>query len=67
MGFPGDSVVKNPPANAGDAGLIPDPRRSPTPIQWDPTIHGITCGAQGATTEALGPRALALQQEKSWQ
>ena len=23
MGFPGDSVVKNPPANAGDTGLIP--------------------------------------------
>ncbi|KAI4551670.1 hypothetical protein MJT46_017922 [Ovis ammon polii x Ovis aries] len=24
-GFPGGSVVKNPPANAGDTGLIPDP------------------------------------------
>ena len=23
MGFPGGSVVKHPPANAGDAGLIP--------------------------------------------
>jgi len=23
LGFPGGSVVKNPPANAGDAGLIP--------------------------------------------
>ena len=23
MGFPGSSVVKNPPANAGDANLIP--------------------------------------------
>ena len=29
MGFPGDSVVKNPPANAGDTGLIPGPGRSP--------------------------------------
>ena len=27
-GFPGGSVVKNPPANAGDMGLIPGPRRS---------------------------------------
>ena len=27
-GFPGDSVVKNPPANAEDMGLIPDLRRS---------------------------------------
>ena len=24
MGFPGGSVVKNPPANAGDMGSIPD-------------------------------------------
>ena len=28
MGFPGDSVVKNLSANAGDAGLIPGSRRS---------------------------------------
>ena len=31
-GFPGGPVVKNPPANAGnarDAGLIPGPGRSP--------------------------------------
>ena len=27
-GFPGGSVVKNPPANAGDMGLIPGPGRS---------------------------------------
>ena len=27
-GFPGGSVVKNPPANAGDTGSIPDPGRS---------------------------------------
>ena len=26
--FPGGSVVKNPPANAGDSGLIPGPGRS---------------------------------------
>ena len=25
QGFPGGSVVKNPPANAGDTGSIPDP------------------------------------------
>ena len=28
-GFPGDSVVKNLPANAGDMGLIPGSGRSP--------------------------------------
>ena len=29
MDFPGGSVVKNLPANAGDAGLIPTSGRSP--------------------------------------
>ena len=29
LDFPGGSVVKNPPANAGDTGLIPEPGRSP--------------------------------------
>ena len=29
MGFPGGFVVKNPPANAGDVGLIPGSGRSP--------------------------------------
>ena len=30
-GFPGGSVVKNLPANAGDTALIPDPGRSHMP------------------------------------
>ena len=39
MGFPGGSVVKNPPANAGDLGLIPGSGRSPggrngNPLQY---------------------------------
>ena len=29
IGFPGGSVVKNPPANAGDTGSIPELGRSP--------------------------------------
>ena len=38
-GFPGGSVVKNPPANAGDAGLISGSGRFPeggngTPVQY---------------------------------
>ena len=38
-GFHGDSVVNNPPANAGDAGLIPGLERSPgeghgSPLQY---------------------------------
>ena len=39
LGFPGDSVVKNPPANAGDTGLILGLGRSPgegngNPVQY---------------------------------
>ena len=39
LGFPGDSVVQNPPANAGDVGSIPGSRRSPgegngNPLQY---------------------------------
>ena len=39
MGFPGASVVKNPPANAGDVGSIPGLGRSPgegngNPLQY---------------------------------
>ena len=30
-GFPGASVVKNPPANAGDTSWMPDPGRSHMP------------------------------------
>ena len=30
-GFPGGTVVKNPPANAGDVGLCPGPGRSHMP------------------------------------
>ena len=31
LGFPGGTVVKNPPANAGDVGLIPGLGRSHMP------------------------------------
>ena len=33
-GFPGGSVLKNPPANAGDAGLKPGPGRPRRPVLW---------------------------------
>ena len=33
--FPGGSVVKNPPANAGATGSIPDPGRSYMPWLWE--------------------------------
>ena len=37
MGFPGSSVAKNPPANAGDAGLIPGSGRSPAKGNGNPS------------------------------
>ena len=42
MGFPSDSVVKNPPVNGGDMGLIHVWRRKwhPTPIFLPGKYHG---------------------------
>ena len=34
--FPGDTVVKNPPANAGDTGLSPGPVREDAAEQLSP-------------------------------
>ena len=39
MSFPGGSVVKNPPANAGDTGLIPGLERSPGEGNGNPLQH----------------------------
>ena len=36
-GFPGGSMVKNLPLNAGDAGSIPGSGRSPGEGKWHPT------------------------------
>ena len=37
LGFPGGSVIKNPPANAGDADLIPGLGRFPWRWKWQST------------------------------
>ena len=57
VGFPGDSVVKNPPVNAGDVGSTPGSGRSPgegmathsSILAWEiprteerATVHGVT-------------------------
>ena len=39
MGVPGGSVVKNPPANAGDIGSIPRSGRSPGEGNDNPLQH----------------------------
>ena len=51
QGFQGSSVVKNPPANAGDLGSIPEPGRSPGEGNgWHPTpvfLSGKSHGRRG--------------------
>ena len=39
LGFPGGSVVKNPPANAGDAGLFPTLGSTPGVGNGNPLQH----------------------------
>ena len=38
-GFPGGTVVKNPPASVGDAGLIPGSGRSPKKGNGNPLLY----------------------------
>ena len=54
LGFPGGSGVKNPPANVGDAGLIPRLLRSPgkgnsNPLQYSCLGNAMDRGAWQAT------------------
>ena len=53
-GFPGSSVVKNPPANAGDMGLIPGLERSAeegngNPFQYSCLENSMDRGAWWST------------------
>ena len=62
MSFPGGSVVRNPPANAGDAGSITDPGRSPGEGNGNPLQY--YCWEIPWTEEPGGLQSLGLQ--KSW-
>jgi len=58
MGFSGDSVVKNPPANAGDIGLILGPGRSPrvgngNPLQYSCLGNPMDREARWATVHGV--------------
>ena len=58
MGFPGDSVVKNPPANAGDTGLISGLGRSPregngNPLQYSFLGNPMDRGAWQTTVHGV--------------
>ena len=62
MGFPDGSVVKNPPANAGDVGSIPGSGRSPgerngNPLQCSCLANPMYRGAWWTTVHgvAKGP------------
>ena len=50
LGFTDGSVVKNPPANVGDVGLLPGPVRSPgggngNPLQYSCLVNPMDRGA----------------------
>ena len=59
MGFPGGSVVKNPPASARDTVLIPESGRSPAgrngnPLQYSCRDDPMDKGAWWATVHVKG-------------
>ena len=58
MGFPGGSVVKNTPANAGDAGFISGLGRSPgegngNPLQYSCLENSMDRGTWWATVHGI--------------
>ena len=58
LDFPGGSVVKNPPANTGDAGLIPGLGRFPgegngKPLQYSCLENPMDRGAWWATVHGV--------------
>ena len=58
MEFPGGSMVKNPPANAGDVGSIPGTGRSPgggngKPLQYSCLENPMDRGAWQATVPGV--------------
>ena len=58
LGFPGGTVVKNPPASAGDAGSIPGSGRSPgdgngNPLQYSCLGNLMDRGAWWSTVHGV--------------
>ena len=58
LGFPGSSVVKNPPANSGDAGSIPGSGRCPgegngNPLQYSCLGNPMDRGVWQATVHTV--------------
>ena len=66
MVFPGSSVVKNLPANSGDAGLIPGLGRSPgegngNPFQYSCLGHPMNRGAWRTIVHGIAKGADTIQ------
>ena len=64
-GLPGGSVVKNPPANAGDVGLIPGSGRSPGegnghPLQCSGLENPMDRGARQVTVHGVAKSQTGL-------
>ena len=69
MGFPGGTVVKNPLANAGDAGLIPKSRISPEegngkPFHYSCLKNSMNRGAWWATVHGI--TKLDTTEQNTW-
>ena len=62
LGFPGDSVVKNPPANAGGTGSIPDLEDSMCWGAAKPMCHNYwACAVEPGSPKQLSPRATTAE------
>ena len=66
FGFPRGSVVKNPPANSGDEGLIPGPGRAPgkgngNPLQYSFLENPMARGAWWATVHGVAKSRTRLK------
>ena len=65
MGFPDDSVVKNPSVSAGDVGSIPGPGRSPgegndNPLQYSCLRNPMDRGAWQAIVHGIAKSGIGL-------
>ena len=62
LGFPGGSVVKNPPASAGDRGSIPDPGRSGMLwSNWAHRLQLLSLCSRAQEPQLLSPCATATE------